>query len=186
MTTTNKNIAIFGGSFDPIHIGHESIINKSLKILDIDKLIVVPTFLNPFKNRYHLEPTIRYQLIKELFSDNQHIEVSNFEILRDEATPSIITVNYFKKLYNPKKIYLIIGSDNIKKLDLWQDFNKLKELVSFVVITRERYEVKNDIIQFTNIKLDMPISSTQLRKNLNMDLIPKKIQQKVKQVWKKE
>ncbi|MBD3829662.1 MAG: adenylyltransferase/cytidyltransferase family protein, partial [Arcobacter sp.] len=46
-------IAIFGGSFDPIHIAHVAIVETALKQLDIDKLIIVPTYLNPFKNSFY-------------------------------------------------------------------------------------------------------------------------------------
>ena len=46
------NVAIYGGSFDPPHIGHEEIIKQALKTLDIEQLFVVPTYLNPFKNRF--------------------------------------------------------------------------------------------------------------------------------------
>ncbi|DAB35050.1 MAG TPA: nicotinate-nicotinamide nucleotide adenylyltransferase, partial [Sulfurospirillum sp. UBA12182] len=45
-------IAIFGGSFDPPHKGHESIVNEALKTLDIETLFVVPTYLNPFKDSF--------------------------------------------------------------------------------------------------------------------------------------
>ena len=60
-------IAIFGGSFDPLHIAHVAIVNDSLKKLDIDKLIIVPTYLNPFKNSFYLDPKSRFELLKKVF-----------------------------------------------------------------------------------------------------------------------
>ncbi|RLA76044.1 MAG: hypothetical protein DRG78_19755, partial [Epsilonproteobacteria bacterium] len=63
---------------------------------------------------------------------------------------------------------------------------ELNKLVKFIVISRDGYEVKNDIIQFINVKMDIKISSTVLRKEFDLKYIPKKIQQKVKQLWKKE
>ncbi|MEA3384745.1 MAG: nicotinate (nicotinamide) nucleotide adenylyltransferase [Campylobacterota bacterium] len=180
------NIAVFGGSFDPPHIGHEQIVYQVLNELYLDKLLIVPTFLNPFKIKFHFKPNTRFDLLQELFKGNHKIEVSNFEILNDKPTPSIITIKHFKQIYNPKKIYLIIGSDNLEKLHLWSNFKELNELVEFVVITRDGYEAKNDIIRFKNIKLDIPVSSTSLRESLNLDLIPTKIQQKVKKLCNNE
>ncbi len=180
------NIAVFGGSFDPPHIGHEQIVHKVIDSLDIDKLIIVPTFLNPFKTKYHFEPQIRFEFLNKLFENDIKVTVSDFEILNNKPTPTIKTIQHFKNIYNPSKIYLIIGSDNLEKLHLWDNFEKLKELVHFVVISRDGYEAKNDIIQFINIKLDIPVSSTSLRENLNLDLVPTKIQTKVKELWKKE
>ena len=180
------NIALFGGSFDPPHIGHEKIVHKALDTLDIGKLVVVPAFLNPFKIKSHFSPKDRLELIKDLFDDEKKVKISNFEVEQNKATPSIETVKYLKEKYNPKIIYLIIGADNIKSLHLWQDFDKLNQLVTFVTISRYGYEEKNDIIQFINIKLDINISSTTLREDLDLKYIPKKIEQKVKQLWKKE
>jgi len=180
------NIAIFGGSFDPVHIGHEKIINELSKINYINKLIVVPTYLNPFKKRYLLHPTDRFDILDHMYEVNPDILISDFEINRKEATPSIITVRHFKNEYKPKKIFLIIGSDNLKNIHLWNEFEELKELVEFIVVNRDGYEVKNDIIQFKTIHMNINISSSSLRDKLDIKYIPKKIQKKVTDIWNKE
>ena len=72
-------IAIFGGSFDPPHIAHEKIAIEVLKILDIDKLIVIPTFINPFKTKTLLQSEIRLELLKKLFKNISNIIVSDIE-----------------------------------------------------------------------------------------------------------
>lgn len=54
------NIALFGGSFDPPHKGHEAIIKEALKKLDIDKLIIMPTFINPFKQNFSADEKQRF------------------------------------------------------------------------------------------------------------------------------
>jgi len=179
------NIAIFGGSFDPPHIGHEEITYQVLDIVDVDKLIIVPTYLNPFKNKFYLEPFERFELLDSLF-DSDKIEISKFEINQNRAVPSIETIEHFKRIYTPHNIYLIIGADNLKSIHLWNNFEKLNKLVKFIVISRDGYEVKDDIIQFINIKMNIKISSSTLRENFDLKYIPKKIQQKVKQLWKKE
>ena len=180
------NIAIFGGSFDPVHIGHEMIINELSRITYINKLIVVPTYLNPFKKMYHLQPSDRFEILEHMYGINHDVLISDFEINRCEATPSIITVKHFKEIYKPKKIFLVIGSDNLKNLHLWNEFYELKELVEFIVINRDGYEVKNDIIQFKTINMNINISSSSLRDKLDIKYIPKKIQKKVTDIWNKE
>jgi len=180
------NIAIFGGSFDPPHIGHQEIANKSLEILNIDKLIIVPTFLNPFKTKSYLTASTRLELLEDIFGDNQNILVSDFETRQNKPVQSIDTVKYFLKKYNPKKMFFIIGSDNLKSLHLWNNFEELIKLVQFVVISRCGYDVKYDIIETININLDINISSTTLRENLDLKYIPKKIEKKVINLWNKE
>jgi len=177
------NIAIFGGSFDPPHIGHETIINRSLEVLDIDKLFVIPAFLNPFKQKYHFSPKDRFNLLKQLFK-NKQVEVLDYEIKQNNPTPTINTVKHIISTINPNNIYLIIGADNLSSIHLWQDFEQLKDLVSFIVISRDQKSLKNDIIQFKIINIDIKISSTELRQSRNLNFIPKKIQKKVQELWK--
>lgn len=173
------NIAIYGGSFDPVHIGHEKIIESVALLNDIDKLFVVPTFLNPFKSTFHFTPIQRYEFLCDLFSNKEKVKISDYEISNNKPTPSIKTVEYFKRKYNPSKIFLVIGADNLAKLHKWENFEKLKSEVEFIVVTRRGYEVKNDIIPFRKIDLNIDISSSFLRDKLDIDFIPKKIQKKV-------
>lgn len=180
------NIAIFGGSFDPPHIAHETIVSEVIENINVDRLFVVPTYLSPFKDRYHLEPKERFELLETLFDEDKKIEVCDFEIQQNRAVPTIETVKYLNEKYTPKKIYLVIGADNLKSLHLWDNFEQLQKLVKFIVIFREGYEVKNDIIQFNTINMDIDISSTCLRENFDIKYIPKKIQHKVQNIWKKD
>jgi nicotinate-nucleotide adenylyltransferase len=181
------DIAVFGGSFDPPHIGHENIVELALMELPIDKLFVVPTFLNPFKSHFHLEPSDRFELLQELFSENKNVEVCNFEIVQKKKTPTFETVSFLKESYDIGKIYLIIGADNLKNIHLWYNFLELKELVSFVVVTRDGIVLENDcLLDLKYLHLDAKVSSTNLRENMNLDLIPTKLREKVRELWKKE
>ncbi len=91
-------IAIFGGgSFDPPHIGHQTIAKRALKKLDIDKLIIVPSFLNPLKIKSFLDAKTRYILLKKMFEKKEKIKVSNFEIKQERPVYSIETIRYIIK-----------------------------------------------------------------------------------------
>ncbi|MDZ7818413.1 MAG: nicotinate (nicotinamide) nucleotide adenylyltransferase [Aliarcobacter sp.] len=164
-------IAIFGGSFDPIHIAHVAIVEKALIKLNIDKIIVVPTYLNPFKNSFYLDPKTRFELLKKVFQKFEKVEVSDYEINQQKPNYSFDTVNYLKNLYNPSKIYLIIGEDNLENLDKWQNIDKLKELVEFVVASRNGFESKK-AKEFKSLDINIDISSTQLRDKIDLDYIP--------------
>ena len=126
------------------------------------------------------------ELLIDLFQEFKKVEVSDFEITQNRAVPTIETVRYLQQKYSPKNIYLVIGADNLKSIHLWNNFEELKTSVKFIVIQREGYEVKNDIIRFNTINMDIGISSSLLRDNFDLKYIPKKIQQKVKNIWKKE
>ena len=173
-------VAIFGGSFDPIHIGHQAIIQKILQTLDIDKLILVPTFLNPFKKKFFFTPEQRIEFLNILYKTDPKIIIEDFEIRQNKPTQSIKTIEYIKQKYKPSKLYFVIGADNLKELHLWDNFGLIKQYVRFVVVTRENYQLKaNCDIQFDILEVKQNISSTQIRLDLknNLKYIPKQIHQ---------
>ena len=164
-------IAIFGGSFDPIHIAHVAIVKEVLKKLDIEKVIVVPTYLNPFKSSFYLNPETRFKLLKKVFKSFDKVQICDYEINQQKASYSIDTVNYLKNIYKPSKIYLIIGEDNLKTLDKWHEIDRLNELVEFVVASRKGFESKK-AKEFKNLDINIDISSSLLRDRIDFNFIP--------------
>jgi nicotinate-nucleotide adenylyltransferase len=179
-------IAIFGGSFDPIHVAHERIAKHVVNNFDIDKLIIVPTFLNPFKESSRLDASLRLELVKEVFKDEKKIEICVYEVQKKEKISTYETLQYLKSIYPLQKVYLVIGADNLKNIDLWYNAQQLREEVEFVVISRDGIVLENDFIDANYIQLNIDISSTQLKKNMELEYIPTNIQEKVIQLWKKE
>lgn len=179
--TVKPGIAIFGGSFDPPHCGHQYIVNQALQILDIDRLFVVPAYLNPFKS-YSLAPAaLRLQWCKTLFDPIEKVEVSDFEINEAKSTYTSNTVKHFKQYYDVK--YLIIGSDNLEHLTKWHEFNCLNEEVTWVIATRDSHHLHTEMLNnWVLLEIDVPISSSAIRSTKQIDKVDKKIQDSVKQL----
>jgi nicotinate-nucleotide adenylyltransferase len=159
-----ESIALFGGSFDPPHNGHRAIVKAAQKLDFLDKIIVMPTYLNPFKSNSHHSPQKRLELTHEMFDGFEKVEISDFEISQGQKTPSITTVKHLLKKYD--KIYLIIGADNLASLDRWQDYQELKKLVTFIVATRDDIEIPKKYIK---LDVDEKISSTQIRESYKLE-----------------
>jgi nicotinate-nucleotide adenylyltransferase len=157
-----ETIALFGGSFDPPHLAHEQIVRLALHLNGVEKVIVMPTYLNPFKSHSHAPSELRLKWLKSIFSLDKNVEVSNFEVALKRKVPTIETVKFLLKTY--KKIYLIIGADNLKSLKQWQNYEELQSLVTFVVASRDQIEIPKNFMQLT---LQEDISSTQLRNKID-------------------
>ncbi|MCH9814420.1 MAG: nicotinate (nicotinamide) nucleotide adenylyltransferase [Epsilonproteobacteria bacterium] len=170
------NIALFGGSFDPPHIGHEAIIREALQNLDIDTLFVVPTFLNPFKKSSFASAEKRYKWIQKLLRSYPKAEVLDFEIKKNRPVPTIETIKYLKKKYDIHKIYLIIGADNLPQLKTWKSFDTLSQLVEFIIATREGEKIPENL---QKLDIHVTISSTKLREELKQEFLPKSIADEV-------
>lgn len=137
-------LALYGGSFDPPHTGHVRVALKALEILDIDKLIIVPNFRNPFKSSECADGTQRIKWLKQIFKPYEKIEISDFEVNMHRSVPTIETVEH----YVPKneKLYLIIGADNLPSLQQWYHYEKLAKKVVFVVAKRDNIAVPSGMI----------------------------------------
>ena len=172
------NIAIFGGSFDPVHLGHIEVVKKALEDKDIDKVIIIPNYLNPLKNSFSAPPELRLKWLKKVFKNFENAEVSDFEIKQNRPVYSIETINHYK----PK--YFIIGSDNLKTLHKWKDIDEILKKIEFIVA--KRGEIDNNILKKYGIKkvidIDIPISSTEIR-NCKFKYLPKKIEKEIKEFY---
>ena len=169
------NIALYGGSFDPPHLGHLHVVTAALDTLDIDKLIIVPAFVNPFKTGTHAPAELRFKWLNAIFKANKQVEITDFEVIQNRAVTSIETVKHFNAIY--KKIYFIIGADNLASLEKWHHFVELDRLVTWVVATRDKIQIDEKYIQ---LAVEHPISSSELREKLNEEHLPKEVATEIK------
>ena len=172
-------IALFGGSFDPPHIGHEAIVTALIKLKDINRVIIMPTFLNPFKSKFYAPASLRIKWLKKIFSDYENVDISDYEVSQSKTVPTICTVKHLLKSY--KKIYLVIGADNLASLHMWNSYNELKELVTFVIATRDNIEIPQG---FLRLDVDENISSRNLRDEVVSTKLSKKCAQEIYNFYK--
>ena len=87
-------IALFGGSFDPPHAGHDAAVRAILSSLKPDLLVIMPSFLNPFKKSFSAPPQLRLRWCRALWSDAPGVEVSDYEISQNVPVPTIQSVKF--------------------------------------------------------------------------------------------
>lgn len=146
-------IGIFGGAFDPIHLGHKRIIEEACSLLDLDKLLVIPTKHNPWKDTSVASDNQRVEMINITMRDCKKCIVSTIELdSDDEKNYTINTIYRLKDIYPDDDLYFIMGMDQASKFHLWKDANKIADLVQLVAFYREGYEVNDNLIRF-NFKL---------------------------------
>lgn len=161
-----ERIALYGGSFDPPHIGHQRVIFEALEALVIDRLIVIPTFLNPFKKNFYNSPKQRENLSNEFFGKIPKVVVDNYEIKQGRATSTFQTLKYFQQKFIVK--YIIIGADNLASITKWYNFNYINSNITWVVATRAGYELDTTALRdFKILEVEVDISSTQIRRKID-------------------
>ncbi|MFC1565644.1 nicotinate-nucleotide adenylyltransferase [Candidatus Neomarinimicrobiota bacterium] len=163
---------IFGGTFDPPHIGHLLIAQTICEAEEFDKIIFVPALKNPHKSVGITSPIDkRLKMLEIAVEGNPHFEISDIEIKRGGISYSLDTIRHIKKEQNLEceELYFLIGSDILKNFHKWHEPLKILEECQVIVALRPGFRpssVSNWIlseIQFANIPR-FELSATQIRK----------------------
>ncbi|WCL47965.1 bis(5'-nucleosyl)-tetraphosphatase (symmetrical) YqeK [Leptospira sp. GIMC2001] len=136
----SKRIALYGGSFDPPHLGHRKLIEFYLdRFPSTHKVLIVPNRLSPFKENKLFLPEESLILSKINFQDinPEKIEIWDIEILKENISYSYETILAAKSLYPGYALDLLIGEDQLEDLENWKAIEIiLKEISRFVVFRR--------------------------------------------------
>lgn len=144
-----KKVAILGGSFDPVHLGHLSLLHNAIALSCYEKFLIVPAALSNFKQNSAPKATNKERLemlclaledYKELYpKDNDvDIEISTIELDRGGISYTYDTVRALKKNFNiTGRLGLIIGDDQIPELTKWYRYEDLKNEVEFLICRRD-------------------------------------------------
>ncbi len=166
-----SKIAIFGGSFDPVHLGHVDLAAESKSAIGLDKIIFLPCLKSPHKTDIPTaSPDQRLEMLQIATQEHEWIDVSRWEIDRPSPSYSWLAAEHFINEFPGSEMFWIIGNDQWQKIETWAEPERLSENLTFVVFPREGQtpESKNN---FKSIFIDFrhEASSTSIREHLATD-----------------
>lgn len=130
-------IGIFGGSFDPVHLGHQLVAQAALEELALDRIFFVPAAQSPFKPDRQLAPaSMRAALLRLALAGKTWAEIDLQELVRGGVSYSIDTVENFGNRFPRAELFYLIGSDHVPYLPQWRRAADLARLVTFLIIPR--------------------------------------------------
>ncbi len=140
-----ETIAIFGGTFDPVHNGHAAIVKSVLTQKLADRVIVLPSYTPPHKqNRPITDFEKRFDMLNLVFSTMANVEVSDFERkLNLEKSYTFKVMEQLEKHYPAAKLKIVIGGDSLKNIHSWYHAAELVE--KYEIITYPRANETLDI-----------------------------------------
>jgi len=175
MRKNKRKIGIFGGSFNPIHLGHLIMAQDAFEFFGLEKVLFIPCNLPPHKDTSRIAaPAHRLAMIAKAIRKNPAFELCDLEIKMGGENYSIDTVRYLRGIYPKHELCFIIGSDSLLELHKWKDINELLRLCRFVTVMRPGYELRNTDIY--NLRKDVinvhlvDISSTDIRRRVAQGL----------------
>lgn len=132
-----KRLGIYGGSFNPIHLGHLMVAQSALEEQDLDRIIFTPAAISPFKTNYSmLSGSIRLRLLRIALAGRCQYEVDPVEIQRGGMSYTVDTLEYFHAKFPDTELFYVIGADNVAQLPAWKSASTLAKLATFLVIPR--------------------------------------------------
>ena len=179
-----ESIALFGGSFDPFHNGHRDIVDKALDILDISKIVIMPTYLNPFKKSSLIDSSKRLEFVRLALDKVDRVEIDDYEVKCEKPIQTHQTAQYLMTKYRLK--YIIIGADNLKDLPQWNKFDWLNNNFIWVIASRKGYNFSCDFLnQYIDLSIEKNISSTEIRNGKNFSELDESIVKSLKEIINK-
>ncbi|GAB7140272.1 nicotinate-nucleotide adenylyltransferase [Deferribacterales bacterium RsTz2092] len=195
-----KRIGLFGGTFDPIHLGHIALVERVLADFQLNELILVPAKIPPHKSETAATPVQRYEMAQLVVNGlGDKVSVSDYELSETGISFSYKTVSYKRSIYPDDALYFIAGSDIFMTISSWEHWQQLFELSNFIVVNRHgtsfddvkeqlSEELVKRLVNFTDytdtkragdiILYSMPlvnISSVEIRSRLMAQLLPKDV-----------
>ena len=121
-----KRIGILGGTFNPIHSGHLNLARHAKKLLSLDKVIFVPTYIPPHKKiENSISPKGRLNMITRAIRDEKSFSLSLYEIKRRRKSYSIRTLEFFKKKFGGNaRLFFLMGADSLIGIYSWKNIKK--------------------------------------------------------------
>lgn len=137
-------IGLYGGSFNPVHAGHVGIARRAIAELALDRLLVIPAAVSPFKvgaegaAAVGFSPEMRLALVRAAFADVAGAEVDDRELRRGGVSYAIDTVRAVAAEHPGAELFFIVGEDSVAGLPHWKDYGELAQLCRFVAYPRTR------------------------------------------------
>ena len=166
-------IGIFGGTFNPIHLGHLIIAQEVKEKMNLEKIIFVPSG-NPPHTTLEVSREDRLEMVKLATEDEEDFLVEEYEIKKTTKSYSLETIEYLEEKYGCDKLYFIVGEDSFMEIEKWYRYEELLSKVRLIVVNRKTkyveilqdkmkaYQDKGYNINWVEIP-NLEISSTYIR-----------------------
>jgi nicotinate-nucleotide adenylyltransferase len=135
-----KKIGLFGGTFNPIHLGHLRGAEEIREVFGLREIIFIPAAIPPHKATEEvIEARHRFEMVRLATAGNPYFSITDIELLRPEKSYSIDTIRYFRERH-PDDFFFILGRDAFVEIETWKEFQHLFSLCNFIVMTRPGFQ----------------------------------------------
>ena len=131
-----QRLGLYGGAFNPVHLGHLLVAQAAIEELGLDKLFFIPAAQTPFKRGQPAPAEMRLQWLRLALAGKTHFELDDQEIRRGGVSYTIDTARPYAKKFPQAELFYLIGADNVPKLNEWREADELAKLLQFAAVPR--------------------------------------------------
>ena len=138
-----KRIAIYGGTFDPVHSGHLEIARRVLQLFAIDEFLFVPAMVAPHKQDREVSGALhRYAMLALATNREPRLSISTFELDGPGRQYTVDTLFHFRSQFaESADLFFVMGADSWAEITSWREWRRLLTLANLIVVTRPGYDV---------------------------------------------
>lgn len=188
-------LGVFGGSFDPVHLGHVNLVKQVREICRLDKVVIMPAAVSPFKTdiaRKAASGEDRLEMCRLAFEELPFVKISGYEVSQKEVSYTVNTLRHIHEVHPNDEIFFIMGGDMLLSFEKWRNYEEILSICTLLAVSRENDP--NDLkildkkaselgkygtVQVVPIET-FPVSSTEIREKIknNSDIscyVPKNV-----------
>lgn len=138
-----KRVALYGGTFDPVHLGHLSVAEKLLELFALDEVLFIPAFVAPHKrSREVTSAWHRYAMLAIATEHDERLRISTVELDAPEKPYTVETLARLQdEMGASARLFFIMGADSWTEIQTWREWRRLLEMSDHIVVTRPGYEL---------------------------------------------
>jgi nicotinate-nucleotide adenylyltransferase len=128
---------LFGGTFNPVHLGHLRAAEEIREQLGLDRIIFIPAHVPPHKKSTNVSAAHRFEMVRAAIRDNDQFDLSDIELRRQGNSYSFETIEHFRAgCADPDELYFIMGLDAFREIHTWKQYPDFFSLCNFAVMSR--------------------------------------------------
>lgn len=191
MKEKGKRIGIFGGTFDPVHIGHLLAARQALELAKLDEIWFMPTPQNPLKEESKSSLEDRVKMLELALEEREKLKLSLFDV-KNKSIYTIDSLKALKKAFPQHEFYFLIGSNLVQQFSQWKEPKEILKLVKLAIIVMPDFPgIQDSLLKKAKPLLVEPlvkttVSSTIIRERVRKgraikNLVPEKVRHYIEQ-----